>query len=111
MATGLDYAAIIKQILLNYAQYKPVYGDIETSVSFDDEHGNYALLQAGWDGDDYLHGAVAHIRLRDGKIWIHYDGTEAGIATELVEAGVPKKAIVLGFRHPKIRAFTEFAAA
>jgi len=111
MAARLDYTAIIKQILLDYAQYKPVYGDIETSVSFDDEHGNYALLQAGWDGDDYLHGAVVHIRLLSGKIWIHYDGTEAGIATELIQAGIPKHDIVLGFRHPKVRAFTEFAVA
>lgn len=111
MASQLEYVNLIKKILLDYAQYKPAYGDIETSVSFDDEHNNYALLQAGWDDDDYLHGAIVHIRLVNGKIWIHYDGTEKGIATELVEAGVPKQAIVLGFRHPKIRAFTEFATA
>ena len=67
-----------------------MYGDIETTVSFDDEHANYALLQSGWDGDDYLHGAIVHIRLIDGKIWIQYDGTEEGVATELLEAGVPK---------------------
>lgn len=111
MATQLDYPALIKKILLEYAQYKPAYGDIETTVSFDDEHHNYALLQAGWDGDDYLHGAVVHIRLINEKIWIQYDGTENGIATELAEAGVPKQAIVLGFRHPSVRRFTEFAEA
>ncbi|MEZ5477692.1 MAG: element excision factor XisI family protein [Thiolinea sp.] len=67
MATELDYVALIKKILLEYAQYKPAYGDIETSVSFDDEHANYVLLQAGWDRDDYLHGAIVHVRLIDGK--------------------------------------------
>jgi XisI protein. len=36
------------------------------------------------------HGAIVHIRLIDGKIWIQYDGTEEGVATELLEAGVPK---------------------
>jgi len=41
-------------VLRPYTQYKPVYGDIETTVSFDDEYANYALLQSGWDGDDYL---------------------------------------------------------
>lgn len=57
MVAQLDYPTLIKRILLEYTKYKPVYGDIETTVSFDDEHANYALLQSGWDGDDYLHGA------------------------------------------------------
>jgi hypothetical protein len=43
------------------------------------------------------HGAIAHIRLIDGKIWIPYDDMEEGVATELLEAGVPKAHIVLGF--------------
>ncbi|QLQ31819.1 MAG: XisI protein [Candidatus Thiothrix singaporensis] len=111
MVTQLDYPALIKRILLEYTKYKPVYGDIETTVSFDDEHANYALLQAGWDGDDYLHGAIIHIRLIDGKIWIQYDGTEEGVATELLDAGVPKKHIVLGFRHPSERKYTGLAVA
>ncbi|MEZ5451093.1 MAG: element excision factor XisI family protein [Thiolinea sp.] len=72
---------IDQEILLEYAQYKPAYGDSETSVSFDDEHANYVLLQAGWDRDDYLHGAIVHVRLIDGKIWIQYDGTEEGVAS------------------------------
>lgn len=45
----------------------------------------------------------------DGKIWVQYDGTEEGVATELVDAGVPKVDIVLGFRHPSVRQYTEFA--
>jgi hypothetical protein len=36
---------------------------------------------------------------------------EVGIATELVEAGVPKEQIVLGFRPPEMRQYTEFAVA
>ena len=42
---------------------------------------------------------------------IQYDDTEEGIATDLLEAGVPKADIVLGFRHPKIREYTGFAVA
>ena len=36
-------------------------------------------------------------------------GTEIGVANELVEQGVPKKDIVLGFHIPYRRQFTEFA--
>jgi hypothetical protein len=47
----------------------------------------------------------------NGKIWIQRDGTEYGVARELVDAGVPKSQIVLGFRPPEIRPYTEFAVA
>ncbi|MCB0181003.1 MAG: XisI protein [Anaerolineae bacterium] len=36
------------------------------------------------------------------KVWIQYDGAES-IAADLVDAGIPKEAIVLGFRPPALR--------
>ena len=54
---------------------------------------------------------LQNIRLIDGKIWIRYDGTEEGVATELLEAGVPKGHIVLGFRHPSERKYSGLAVA
>ncbi len=39
-----------------------------------------------------------------------YDGTEHGLANELVEAGVPRDRIVLGFKPPEVRPYTGFAA-
>jgi hypothetical protein len=47
----------------------------------------------------------------DGKIRIQRDETERGIANELVEAGVPRDHIVLGFRSPAVRKHIEFAVA
>ncbi|MEK0185831.1 element excision factor XisI family protein [Microcoleus anatoxicus] len=46
---------------------------------------------------------------KDGKIWIQRDRTEAGIGNELVAAGAPKEDIVLAFKAPYVRQFTEFA--
>jgi len=111
MDTQLKYQTLVKDILLEYAKYKPAYGDIDSRVSFDDEHGCYALLQIGWHGDEYVHGAVIHVDLIKDKIWIQCDGTEEGIATDLLEAGVPKENIVLGFRSPEVRPYTGFAVA
>ena len=45
MAAQLDYAQLIKQILLGHTRFKPAHGNIDTTVSFDDEHGTYVLLQ------------------------------------------------------------------
>lgn len=37
------------------------------------------------------------------------DGTEYGIANELINAGIPKNQIVLAFQPADIRQYTEFA--
>jgi len=49
------------------------------------------------------------VKIKDGKIWSERDGTEIGVANELVEAGVPKQDIVLAFNAPYKRKFTELA--
>lgn len=49
--------------------------------------------------------------LIDNKIWIQFDDTEEGVATDLMEAGIPKEDIILGFRHPKLRQYTGFAVS
>jgi len=69
------------------------------------------MLQVGFHYDEYVHGAVIHVDIIEDKIWIQYDGTEDGIATDLVENGVPKETIVLGFRPPEVRPYTGFAVA
>ncbi|MBD2413457.1 XisI protein [Nostoc calcicola FACHB-3891] len=40
---------------------------------------------------------------------MQHDGTEVGIATLLLEQGVPREDIVLAFHSPYMRQFTEFA--
>lgn len=111
MDTRIKYQQIIKQILCDYAEYWSRGDDpIRTSVVFDDEHGHYLLVDLGWEGKKYWHTTPIHLDLIDNKIWVQYDDTEEGVATDLLEAGVRKEDIVLGFRHPKIRQYTGFAA-
>lgn len=54
---------------------------------------------------------MIHVEVRDDKFWIHYDGTEVGIADDLVKAGVPVDRIVLAFHTPEIRKHTGYAVA
>jgi hypothetical protein len=49
--------------------------------------------------------------LKGDKIWIQRDGTECGVANELVELGVPKEHIVLAYQPPYKRPYTAFAVA
>ena len=110
MDTGLNDADTIKRIINTHAALKPSYGEVESRVAFDDEHATYALLETGWMGKKHIHDLLIHIELRDGRIVIQYDGTEGGIADELVRAGIPSQRIVLGFQHPSVRTHTGFAA-
>lgn len=52
-----------------------------------------------------------HFDIVDEKIWIQQNNTEAMIADELVERGVPATDIVLGFVVPDARQFSGFAVA
>lgn len=110
MDSQLDYRRIVKNILQEYASYKPVNADVSSALSFDDEHGHYVLLHFGWDGKKHLNHAVLHLQIADDKIWIQNDETEEGVAADLLEMGVPKERIVLGFKPPDVRPYTEFAA-
>jgi len=109
MDTSTDYPTLIKQMLLAYVESPPAAEDIQAYTLFDDKTGNYALIEAGWQKDKYLHHTIIHVGYKNGKIWIYCDNTEEGIATELVEAGVPKTNIVLGFRPIELRQYTGFA--
>lgn len=112
MDTRLEYQSIIKSVLQNHADYRATLPDGYTSqIIFDDERGQYLVLDMGWNGDKYLHSTPIHISLIGDKVWIQYDDTEEGVATNLMAAGVSKEDIVLGFRHPKIRQHTGFAVA
>jgi len=52
---------------------------------------------------------LIHIDIRDGKLWIQYDGTENGVANDLVALGVPPEDIVLAFQSAYMRQYSEFA--
>ncbi|MBI3948551.1 MAG: XisI protein [Armatimonadetes bacterium] len=111
MAEVARYADIIKRVIREYAAIRPAKGDIAIETVFDDAGGHYELTYAGWDGYFHIHGSVIHVDIRDGKVWIQHDGTEGGIASELVEAGIPPDHIVLAFHHPDKRQYTSFAVA
>jgi hypothetical protein len=82
---------------------------VEVQYIFDTERDHYQLFLVGWEGDEWNHGCVAHLDLKNNKIWIQHNGTELGLADDLVAMGVPKEDIVLGFHAPYKRKYTGFA--
>jgi hypothetical protein len=102
------YRAIVCRLIEEYASYKPAYGDIRTEPVVDQERDHYEVMQVGWNGDCRVHGSIIHIDIRDGKVWIEYNGTDARIGEELVAAGIPRSDIVLGFQPAELRPLTSY---
>ncbi len=105
------YRDIVRKLIYEYANYKPSHGEIKTEAVIDSEKDHYEVMHIGWDGVRRVHGSVVHIDIIDGKIWIQYDGTTRSVAEQLLAAGIPRDAIVLGFHPSNVRQFTDFAVA
>ena len=50
------YRTLIKQLLTQYATYKPAHGDIETQTIFDTENDHYQIVSVGWDNEHRVYG-------------------------------------------------------
>jgi hypothetical protein len=104
-----EWRALIKQIIREYASFDPSTRDVAVETVFDDEHDHYELVHVGWEGPRRIDGAVLHVDIRDGRIWIQHDGTDQGITQQLLDAGVRPEEIVLGFHPPSHRHLTRYA--
>ena len=103
------YRELIKSIVEKHSCCDCEDREVKTQIAFDIERDLYLMFHVGWRGERRVYGCVIHIEIKEGKIWIQRDGTEVGIANELIEAGVTKSDIVLGYRSPYMRKFTELA--
>ncbi len=107
------YRALIHRVLTEYRDLESSSDEsgIEAVLMMDDEQGRYVLLRSGWEDTDRIQRMVIHVRLKNDKIWIEEDGTEEGVSTDFLQAGVPREDIVLAFHPQHLRQYTEFAIA
>ncbi|MGB3512910.1 MAG: element excision factor XisI family protein [Microcoleaceae cyanobacterium] len=68
-------------------------------------------MEIGWHHRKRIYGTLIHIDIIDQKIWIQQDGTEEGIANELVHLGISPQQIVLAYKTPERRKITDFAVS
>lgn len=104
----MNYPELVQTVLARHTESHLPKGT-ELQLIFDNQRNHYLVIHLGWEGEKRTYGSMIHVDIKDGKIWIQCDFTEEGIANDLLELGVPKTDIVLGFRAPHIRQFTDFA--
>jgi hypothetical protein len=106
------YQNVVKKAILKYADFQDnSREESEIQPVFDEKRNHYFLMDIGWKNMHRIHTCLLHIDIKNDKIWIHKDFVEQGIATDLMEMGIPKSDIVLGFQAPYKRPYTEFAVA
>jgi hypothetical protein len=105
------YRQIIRKVLKPYTNITYANVNVKNHQVFDPETDQYLILSEGWERQHHLHCCLIHIEIINDKVWIQLDNTEDGIADELIQAGIPKQEIVLGFHEPEICPFTGFAVA
>jgi XisI protein len=107
------YKSIVKSIITE-ASYLPDEGSSTMRIQniSDDTNGQYLLYNNTWQKERRQYGCFLHLEVsKNGRIWIHHDGTDLIIAQKLLDSGVPHEDIVLGFRAPIVRPDTGFAVA
>jgi hypothetical protein len=102
--------AILK-VLLDYIDFLGSDPETQLQLIVDEKHEHYLLTEIGWQGQRRIYGTLIHCDIIGNKIWIQQDGTETGIAPELITLGIDKQRIVLGFKSVERRQITDFAVA
>ncbi len=106
----INHRQLVQTILERHSLYHSNQ-NTEVQLIFDLQRDHYLLFRLGWENEGMrrVYGCTIHIDIKKNKIWIQRDLTEMGVANELLEAGVPKQDIVLGFQAPYKRKYTDFA--
>ncbi|NBC09752.1 MAG: XisI protein [Bacteroidetes bacterium] len=106
------YDSILAKFLHHYAKlYNQQADGLNAKVVIDREGGHYQLLNVGWLKDKYQFYIIFHFDIIDDKVWVQENRTDILVAQELVEQGIPKQNIVLGFQSPDVRALSGYAVA
>ncbi len=106
-----QYEQHILSILQEYAKVRYANLNAQNQLIADRENRRYQVVTIGWDGKKYVHDCPMHLDIIDGKIWIQRNMTELDLGEMLVEMGVPKSDIVIGFLSPKVREYSDYAVA
>ena len=107
------YRQILLDLLQHWAAYTPVnLSEAEAQVIADLQRDHFQLVRLGWRDDAFVHNTIFHFDIKaNDKIWIQANWTDVDIAAELINRGVDKSDIVLGFQPPLFRPYTGYATA
>jgi hypothetical protein len=106
------YQEATVSLLEEYAAIKPAnMPDIQHQILADRERNHFALIRLGWTQGKFVYHCVMHFDIIEGKVWLQQNWTDQDLAEELIQKGVSRQDIVLGFVPPYARTHSGFTAA
>ena len=107
------YQQAVEAVLENYVgSARPKRPGVEKQIIADLKRNRFQVIHFGWkDEEEMVFSTLLHLEIMDGKVWIHQNWTELQIADLLMEKGVERSDIVLGFVPAWARSETGFALA
>lgn len=99
----------IHQVLEKFKQPFIAAPGTERQIVLDDENSHYQVLSLGWNEFIRTFTVLVHMDIQKDLIWVQVDNTEPGVVEALLELGIGKEEIVLGFQAPFKRPLTGFA--
>lgn len=106
------YSEAILAFLNEYSKNKPAnLPEVESKIIHDSVNHHFLLMRIGWDGNKYIHHCILHFDIINEKIWLQQNWTDVLVADRLIEFGISKDDIVLGFEPEFMRQYTGFAVA
>ncbi|MEZ4825484.1 MAG: XisI protein [Bacteroidia bacterium] len=107
----IQYQNAIISLIEDYAAIKPAnMPDVTHEILADRDRNHFALVRLGWNKEKFVYHCVMHFDIIEGKVWLQQNWTDQNLAEELIEKGVAREDIILGFLPPYIRQHTGFAA-
>jgi XisI protein len=108
-----QYRQAIQTFLHDYVTSRLAQSGQDTKIEaiFDTDNDRYLVLDIGWDGSRRIHNCIFHFDIKDGKIWIQENNTDIEVDEELEAMGITKTELVIGFHHPSMREYSDYAVA
>jgi len=110
----IQYREAVQTVLQDYRDLRLSASirksEVEVETIFDTKRDHYQIVRVGWSNNRRTYGCVFHLDIEADKIWIQYNGIEVDVAQKLVDLGIPKHDIVLGFHAPYKRKYTGYAS-
>jgi hypothetical protein len=104
--------AVVQDYYNLLSSAKPIGGvEVRDELIIDSLHNHFQVVCISWRGQQFSYNTVLHIDIIGDKVWIQQNNTEVAIADTLIEKGVLRSDIVLGFLSPNVRQYSGFAVA
>ena len=106
------YKNIIQEELAHRQSHKIANApQLSRHLIINNDRTEFLLLDVGWFNKRYISDIIFHIGIVNGKVWVHNDYTDIGIADYFVKYGIPKSEIVLAFLPKYAQELSDFAVA